>query len=65
MTNSVTMALRQAFAAHREAAEQRGAEAERARICAWLRERWRTDMDEIELMDIADAIERGDHMGDA
>lgn len=35
---------------------------ERAAIVAWLRETWRTDMGEIECLDIADAIEAGEHL---
>lgn len=45
-----------AIAAHRIAAEQRGREAERAEICAWLRDAWRRAW-AFTAMDISDAIE--------
>ena len=61
--------LVQAFAAHREAAEQRGCEAERAEIVAWLRKA-EQDYDDGDsdqryalsaLLHCADAIEFGQH----
>jgi len=45
-----------AFAAHRIATERR--------IVGYLWERWRTDMSEIEVCDIADSIEAGAHRDD-
>lgn len=55
-----------AFAAHREAAEQRGREAERAEIVTWLRADFAFRVSQgrdyyLGLDDIADAIEERQH----
>jgi len=39
-----------------------GVQMEREHIVTWLREQWRTDMGVIECLDIADAIEAGEHL---
>lgn len=51
-----TRAAEEAYAAEKVAEE-------RAAIVAWLRETWRTDMGEIECLDIADAIAANQHHG--
>lgn len=53
---SVIRTAMEAYAAEKVAEE-------RAAIVAWLRETWRTDMGEIECLDIADAITANQHHG--